>query len=191
MISTFTVLIDANVFYGHRLRSLVLWLAQAGLFRARWSEDIHREWMGHLRANRPDLDPAAITKTRELMDKAVLDSLVTCYEGLIPSLTLPDEDDRHVLAAAIVARASTIVTFNASDFPPEVLHIHGIQAVHPDDFLLDQEALDASLFVAAVRKDFQHYVRPPLTLDEYIESLRRAAVPRTADRIGALRVLLS
>jgi hypothetical protein len=45
MISTFTALFDANVFFGSRLRSLILELATTGLFRARWSEDIHTEWM--------------------------------------------------------------------------------------------------------------------------------------------------
>ena len=35
MISTFTAFFDANVFYGARLRSLVLYAAQTKLFRAR------------------------------------------------------------------------------------------------------------------------------------------------------------
>jgi predicted nucleic acid-binding protein len=49
------------------------------------------------------------------MDGAVLDCLVFGYEDLIPSLTLPDEKDRHVLATAIRGRANVIVTFNMGD----------------------------------------------------------------------------
>lgn len=45
MISTFTVFIDANVFFGARLRSLVLFMAQSKMYRARWTERVHEEWM--------------------------------------------------------------------------------------------------------------------------------------------------
>jgi hypothetical protein len=83
MISTFTAVIDANVFYGARLRSLILSLAQTGLFRARWSNDIHEEWISNLLGNRPDLKRNDLEKTRQLMDGAVLDCLVFDYEELI------------------------------------------------------------------------------------------------------------
>ncbi|WP_354002110.1 PIN domain-containing protein [Pseudotabrizicola sediminis] len=53
------------------------------------------------------------------MDRATRDCLVTGYEALMPALTLPDADDRHVLAAAIVGRCDAIVTQNLKDFPPE------------------------------------------------------------------------
>jgi hypothetical protein len=55
MISTFTALFDANVFFGARLRSLILELATTGLFRARWSEDIHAEWMAAVVERYPDI----------------------------------------------------------------------------------------------------------------------------------------
>jgi hypothetical protein len=45
MISTFTALFDSNVLYGARIRSLLMELAMTGLFRARWSPDINREWL--------------------------------------------------------------------------------------------------------------------------------------------------
>lgn len=44
------------------------------------------------------------------MNDAVRDCLVAGYEDLIDSLTLPDPDDRHVLAAAIRAGAGVVVT---------------------------------------------------------------------------------
>ena len=64
------------------------------------------------------------------------------YAPLIPSLTLPDADDRHVLAAAIAAQVSVIVTFNLSDFPQAALLPYGVRALHPDAFLI--ELLDAA-----------------------------------------------
>ena len=124
------------------------------------------------------------------MDGAVPDCLVVGYPSLIPSLTLPDPDDRHILAAAITARASVIVTFNVDDFPADILHIYGIHAKHPDDFILDVDSLDSMALIEAVRDDWQHYANPPLTVEAYLNDLRRAGVPRTADHLGRLKVLI-
>jgi len=84
MISTFTAFFDANVFYGARLRSLILHLAQTKIFRARWSEHIHDEWIRNLLANRPDLTAASLERTRHLMDEAVLDQEGIWVDGVQP-----------------------------------------------------------------------------------------------------------
>jgi hypothetical protein len=189
MISTFTAFFDANVFYGARLRSLVLYLAQTKMFRARWSDDVHAEWIRNLIRNRPDLSEVALARTRQFMDAAVLDGLVVGYQSLVPTLTLPDPDDRHVLAAAIVCRASCIVTFNLEDFPAAILEPFGIHAVHPDDFLLNTESIDPAAFAGAVQDDLMHYAAPPLTIEGYVESLRKAGVPTAADHIAELAVM--
>jgi hypothetical protein len=180
MISTFTAVIDANVFYGARLRSLMLYLAQTGLFRAHWSNDIHEEWISNVLRNRSDLQRGDLEKTRQLMDSAVLDCLVFDYEALIPSLTLPDENDRHVLAAAIRGRANVIVTFNMKDFPDDALMRHGMHSRHPDDFLLDLFGVDEEACIDAVQEDIAHYKNPPLTVEDYLTSLEKAGVPNTA-----------
>ncbi len=75
------------------------------------------------------------------MDANVLDCLVTGYESLITSLSLPDKDDRHVLAAAIRCGADSIVTFNIKDFPKSSLEPYGIEALHLDEFVLSQMGL--------------------------------------------------
>lgn len=82
--------------------------------------------------NRPDLDPEELARTRELMNKAVRDCPVTGYAPLIDAIGLPDPDDRHVLAAAIKARAQVIVTSNLKDFPPEVLDAWDMEAKSPE-----------------------------------------------------------
>jgi predicted nucleic acid-binding protein len=191
MISTFTAFLDANVFYGARLRSLVLYLAQTKIFRAKWSNDIHEEWIRRLVANRPDLDASRLQRTRELMDAAILDSLVKGYEPIVNALQLPDPRDRHVLAAAIVCNASCIVTFNLDDFPQDTLAPYGIHAIHPDAFLLDVESISPRAFARAVGQDFEHYVQPPLALTDYVTSLAKAGVPKTAVKIERLSVLLT
>ncbi|MCA9419011.1 MAG: PIN domain-containing protein, partial [Candidatus Omnitrophica bacterium] len=106
------VLFDACVLYPAPVRDFLLQLSVTGLFRARWTKDIHNEWIANLLESRPDLNLKQLERTRDLMNLAVPDSLVTGYESHIPSLDLPDPDDRHVLAAAIEGNAETIVTFN-------------------------------------------------------------------------------
>ncbi len=190
MISTFTAFFDANVFYGARLRSLILFLAQTKLFRARWSDRVHDEWIRNLLEKRPSLQRADLMRTRQLMDAAVLDALVTGYEPLINAMDLPDPDDRHVLAAAVVCKASCIVTFNILDFPEESLMPYGLHAVHPDDFLRDVESVDPAAFADAVWEDLDHYRAPPLDLPEYVVALRKAGVPRIAEQISKLAPIL-
>lgn len=129
--ATFTALYDACVLYPAPLRDLLMQLALTDLFRARWTDQIHDEWIRNVLENRPDLKPEQLERTRELMNAHVRDSLVTGYESLIENLELPDPDDRHVLAAAIRTRASVIVTFNLTDFPAEVLEPLGIESQHP------------------------------------------------------------
>lgn len=65
------------------------------------------------------------------------------YELWVTSLSLPDEDDRHGLAAAIRCGADSIVTFNIKDFPKFALEPYGIEALHPDEFVLSQMGLTA------------------------------------------------
>ncbi len=84
------------------MRGLFMQLAVMDLFKAKWSADIHREWIDALMRNEPQRDRARLERTRDLMDQATRDSLVSGYESLIESLSLPDAGDRHVLAAEIV-----------------------------------------------------------------------------------------
>ena len=85
--------------------------------------------------NRPDSTREQLERTRQLMNAHVRDRLVSDYEDLIPMLTLPDPDDRHVLAAAIRSSADMIITFNLDDFPSGTLKRWGIGAQHPDHFI--------------------------------------------------------
>lgn len=191
MISTFTAFFDANVFYGARLRSLVLYLARSKMFRARWSDQVHEEWIENLLGNRPDLKSSDLDKTRQAMNRAIPDCLVTGYEPLIAGIELPDPDDRHVVAAAILTGANVIVTFNEKDFPAERLSRFRLHAKHPDEFLLDAFGLAPSIFVEAVRADFSHYGNPPLEYGDYLKSLAKAGVPEIAKTLEPLGVLMT
>ncbi|MDD5463080.1 MAG: hypothetical protein PHG00_15855 [Methylococcales bacterium] len=77
-------------------------MALIDLFKARWTDQIHEEWIEAL-LRRDKYDRTILERTRELMDAGVRDAKMSRYEELIDALTLPDPDDRHVLAAAIKA----------------------------------------------------------------------------------------
>src|ERR671914_490358 len=108
---------DACVLYSAPLRDLLMRVAIADLCRAKWTEQIHREWMRNVLEDYAQITQAQVERIRQLMDAHVRDSLVTGYESLTDQLNLPDEDDRHVLAAAIHAQADVIITYNLKDFP--------------------------------------------------------------------------
>src|ERR1700722_6141619 len=101
----YTALYDACVLHPAPLRDLLLQLALSDLFRAKWSNAIHDEWIESVLERRPDLKREQLERTRALMNSHVRGCLVEGHEPLIKTLVLPDPDDRHVVAAAIHARA--------------------------------------------------------------------------------------
>ncbi len=129
------VVYDANVLYPSTLRDVLIRVGLARLVQPKWTEQILDEVFRNLRVNRPDLDPARLKRTRELMNASIRDVTVTGFEQLIEQLTIPDPHDRHVLAAAIHAGAQVIVTKNLRDFPAPALTPWGVEAQHPDAFL--------------------------------------------------------
>lgn len=188
--SRYTALLDANVLYPAPLRDLLLQLAVTDLFRARWTADIHREWIEALLRNQPARDRAALERTRDLMDRATRDSLVEGYQALIPALTLPDADDRHVLAAAITGRCDVIVTQNLADFPAEIVGTFGIDVQHPDTFLVNHLHLAPGLFCASVRKVRARLRNPPYSVDDYLGTLTQLGLVATAGELSGFAELL-
>lgn len=154
-------------------------LALTDLFTAKWSAHIHEEWISSLLKNRPDLKREQLERTRELMDKHAMDALVTGYEYIIPGLKLLDENDRHVLAAAIQGRADVIVTVNLKDFPVEIIGRYGIEAQHPDEFILHLLDLAPGKVLQAARDHLLSLKRPAKTEQEYLDTLERQVLPKT------------
>jgi hypothetical protein len=113
------------------------------------------------------------------MGAAVPDANVEDYEFMVPSLDLPDADDNHVLAAAIVGRADVIVTLNLKDFPSEKLSAVSIEAQHPDEFIAHVLTLAPPIALAAV-KDLRARLRTPaFDPEEYLAVLSRQGLPQT------------
>ena len=175
-----TAVYDANTLYPAPLRDLLIRLAQAGLVRARWTETIHDEWVRNVLKDNPRLSAERLARTRALMNEAVRDCLVTGYEDLIASLSLPDPDDRHVLAAAIRAGADVIVTYNLADFPTKALARFDVEAQHPDDFLVCLLDQAPGVVCAAVKRQREGLRNPPKTARRSGKCLPRGFTRATA-----------
>ena len=133
---------------------------------------------------------ASLERTRELMDKATRDCLVTDYEDLIPSLVLPDPNDRHVLAAAIVGHCDLIITQNLKDFPEDILKPYGIEAQHPDIFLFHQLSLSPVAFCEATQKVRARLKNPPYSVQTYLDTLAKQGLSVTVAKLEQFRDLL-
>ena len=90
--------LDASALYPSLLRNILMRCAGHDLYHAFWSARVQDEWTNAVLRDRPLLDRAKIARTRQLMDEQIDDASVIGYEHLIETITLPDGDDRHVLA---------------------------------------------------------------------------------------------
>ena len=165
--------LDANVLFSAALRDTLLQLAIDGVYQAHWTDEIHDEWMRNVVLQKRNATSAQLRRTRDLMELHLPDARVENYEPLIENLSLPDADDRHVLAAAIAAHAGNIVTFNLGDFPDSTLELYGIKAIHPDLFLLDLLEENTIKIVDALRKQRQRLRNPPQSVAEFLATLER------------------
>lgn len=128
------ILIDTCVLYPTVMREMVIGIAQAGAFTPIWSDRILEEWrraavklgpVGELQAE------SEIVALKTVLPEAE----VRVQDALCARLWLPDENDIHVLAAAVAASADAIMTLNAKDFPRGVLAEEGLSRIDPDSYL--------------------------------------------------------
>lgn len=180
---SYTALLDANVLYSAALRDVLIEVALAKLYRPKWTLDIQREWIGALLRNKPHLKRDKLERTQSLMRKALPTALVTDYESLIDGLTLPDPDDRHVLAAAIAGQCDVIVTQNLKDFPEDVLKPFGVEVQHPDVFLANHLDLLPGPFCTAIRVARRGRNNPPYTIGEYLAHLTQIGLVVTVSEL--------
>jgi len=188
--TNFSALYDSCVLYPAPLRDLLMYLALTDLFRAKWTDQIHEEWIRNVAINRPDLAREALERTRDKMNQHVRDCLVVGYDSLISGLTLPDPDDRHVLAAAIRSNSSVIVTYNLKDFPDNSIGQYGIEAQHPDEFILHLIDLSPETVCAAVSAHRTGLKNPPKTVEEYLKTMKKQNLHKTVSKLSDFSELM-
>ncbi|MCP3137215.1 PIN domain-containing protein [Pyxidicoccus xibeiensis] len=183
----FIAVYDACVLFPAPLRDLLVRLALTGSFQAKWTGRILDECFRSISTQRPDLRPEQLGRSSQLLELAVPDSEVQGYDSLMEGLMgLPDPDDRHVLAAAIRCGAQVIVTFNLKDFPSSVLTRYGMEAQHPDDFVLNLLSLDGRAVVRGVREQAAALRSPPRTPSELLEVMSQQGLPGSVTVLARL-----
>lgn len=161
----FTAVLDACVLYPVSVADALLSLAVAGLYAAKWTTAIEDEWLRSLERRRPELQ-GRLGPRRDDMRAAV-----------------PDPGDTHVLAAAVAGHADCIVTANLKHFPAATLAPYGLEAIHPDDFLVAQLDLDEFTALAAFRDMRARKKNPPLDPEGFAQALERNGLVATANRL--------
>jgi predicted nucleic acid-binding protein len=177
----YTALVDACVLFPMAVCDALMSVAATGIFAAKWTKQIDEEWMRNL-AEYKNVPAQTFEKRRDLMHRVCPDWEVSieAWERLVPCIELPDEGDRHVLAAAVAGHADCIVTTNLKDFPGSILNPLGIEALHPDDFLVAQLELEPLMVLPAFKKMRARLRSPECTPEAFASSLERNGLTQTA-----------
>jgi predicted nucleic acid-binding protein len=181
------VLADANVLYSRVLRDYLLYAADQEIIAVAWSPAILAEAVEHLRLNVARFDNAAAQRLVTAMNRAFPFAEVEPAEEDFRALAgvwLPDEDDRHVLAAAVAAQATVLCTWNVKDFPADTAAAAGIEVLTPDELLCRLVAEYEPQMLAAHRTAVASLTGA--TDRSTIAALRRAGASTTADLIDRL-----
>ena len=180
----FTALLDTCVLVPrHPTRRPPRMRAAAGIYRPVWSQAILDELaytltrLLTLKGRTRDEVDAYVTRLRNQMRHAFPDALTTGWDHLLPTITIPDPDDTHVVAAALTAGAQLIVTNDRRGFttglPP------GLTTQHPDDFLLDALDLAPTTVLATVHAVVARTGRhgPARSPHDIVEHLGKTGTP--------------
>jgi hypothetical protein len=179
----FSVLLDADVLYPVYQRDVLLRFAYAGVFQARWTNQIVHEMPQGIKKKVPEECHDRVDRTVAQMREAFPDAMVTGHENLITSMTNHPKD-RHVLAAAVQAGVDVIVTSNIKDFPRSSCEPHDIDVQPPDDFLCYQWELRRPEDLTYVLENWaSDLVNPPLTLEVLLEEHLYNRVPRFSETV--------
>jgi len=92
------VLLDACVIFPTVMREMLVGLAAKGLYEPLWSERILEEWVRATKRLGEGADVIAMTEAAVMRDQFKSAMISDYQEG---ELWLPDENDIHVLAAAV------------------------------------------------------------------------------------------
>ena len=174
---------DACILYPFHLRNIIVQAAVDRLVEARWTDEIHNEWIRNLAADAPAIPLERLQATRRLMNDVLPGATVIGYEDLISTVNLPDPDDRHVVAAAIAAGASVILTWNLRDFPATALKKYGLRRQTPDTFLAELYDQAPDLTVGSLANARRNLNKSRVSASDFIDILDNQKLGQLAKRV--------
>ena len=175
---------DTNILFPLVVRDVLFWFAHYDLYTPKWSKHIFDEWVEVMK--RKNVPEEEIEKRIDNANRAFPDAMVRNYELLIEGLNLPDEKDRHILAAAIKINANVIVTNNLKDFPSDYLSSFGLVAKSAEDFLTDVIDLNQEKAIDAFRTLVLNRKNPEMNEYQVLDILRANNLTNTADYLHSL-----
>ena len=181
------VLPDTNVLFPFSLMDLLLALAEDYVIDLVLTDRLLDEWQRVIVRER-HRTPEAAKKIADLIRTGFAESLLPeyAYRPRLEELDGPDPDDLHHIAAAIQARADTVLTWNLPDFPAEALAPHGIAVSPPDPYLCALLERYPEQILRTVTRMAAEKKRPPMTALDLVAKLERAGVPALAGRLRRL-----
>ena len=178
------VIFDACILYPFHLRNIVVQIAVDRLVDARWTDEIYDEWIRNLAANVPAIPIERLQITRRLMSDALPYAMVAGYQGHIQAVTLPDLDDRHVVAAGIAGGASVVLTWNLRDFPVRELKKHGLRRKTPDALLVDLYDKVPDLTLASLANARRNLSKTRVSASDFVDILKNQKLIQLSARVA-------
>lgn len=120
------------------------------------------------------------------MDEVFPDAKVIGFESLELGISLPDKNDKHVVAAARKCKADLILSYNLNDFPKSELSKFGLEAIHPDEFLAQLIQNQPIKSKKAFMKQIGNLRNPPLSKDQVLDKLQQIHLWQTVDTLRSL-----
>ncbi len=177
--------LDACAIYSTTSRQLLLYFATANMYKPFWNAEIHREWVSSIAARNKEMSRDALESISEAMNTDFPDANISGLSKLIKGLTLPDVNDRHVLATAIVSESDSVVTWNLKDFPKTYLKRFGITAISPDEFMLRMVGSRGGKFEMFV-EELVSVTDPPVSPAELLRRMERCQLQKTVQKLKQL-----
>lgn len=177
-------LLDTNVLYSAPSRDIHLQLAHDNLYEAKWSQAILCELRRSLLRNAPHRSRRQVDHLLATMNRSFPNASVSGFEIYIQGLNLPDPNDHHVLAAAVVGKCDLLITQNVRHFPDEIMSSFGISVSSPDDFLAALLLSNPEKFCSSVSSVLSRLNNPAYTFDQYQSHLRLIGLIQTSTILG-------
>lgn len=172
----FAAILDTCVLWPSLQRDFLLSMAIEGLYRPLWSEAILEELHRHEQyklIDRGTEETDALAQADHLLDNMRVhfdDALVADWKPLDGTFGLPDADDEHVLAAAVVGGAGVIVTDNLKDFPADLIP-SDIQVLTGREFAANTADVDPERAARALRVMATRHTKTKHTPHELVQLL--------------------